>query len=384
MKSSMATPCGNEAAEATSCEVPQAMNSPAIALTATGPLLWIRRARGLLSGLGYALMVGTTYLVATVVLQDATDQFTNLNTQTALRHALQSGGRFAAGVLPGMLLIVIGVNLAPRKGASRLVWLASTALLAWVVNRIARGVPFEQNAAWLAGFADGMLTTGLLMTVCIYHSHAQRAADTLLRTQISRATLDAEFTRAQLQFLRAQIEPHFLFNTLSAVRTLGRFDRGGTVEMLDNLIRYFSAALPSLRRDEAPLAEEMRLIDAYLAIYRVRMGPRLGYEVSLPKDLADVCVPTLMLLTLVENALKHGVSPTIEGGFIRVSATRERGSLHLKVADSGRGMSARHGHGVGLANVRQRLTVLYGDAALLSLARAEPRGLVATISIPLW
>ena len=85
----------------------------------------------------------------------------------------------------------------------------------------------------------------------------------------------------------------------------------------------------------------------------------------------------------VENAWKHGVNPTIEGGFIRVSATRERGSLLLKVADSGRGMSARHGHGMGLANVRQRLTMRYGDAALLSLAHAEPRGVVATIFIPL-
>jgi signal transduction histidine kinase len=345
--------------------------------------MWIRRVRGLFSGLGYAIMIGTTYLVATLVLQDVADQFINFSAATALPHALRISGRFAAGVLPGMLVIVAGVNLAPRMGKRRLLWLGCTALLAWLVNRFGRGVPFEPNAAWLAGFAEGMLNVGLLVTVCVYHSHSQGATDTLLRTQIGRATLDAELRRAQLQFLRAQIEPHFLFNTLSAVRTLGRIDRGGTVEMLDNLMRYFSAALPNLRRDEAPLGEEMQLIDAYLAIYRVRMGARLGYEIALPKNLADVCVPTLMLLTLVENALKHGVNPTIEGGFIRVSATREHASLLLKVADSGRGMSARHGHGTGLANVRQRLTMMYGDAALLSLAHGEPRGVVATISIPL-
>jgi len=358
------------------------MDTPAIALSGTGLLLWIRRARSLFSGLSYAIIVFATCVVAPWVLGDVVDQSSGLRPATIL-HALKVAGLAAAPLLPACLIIVAAVNLAPRTGMRRLLWLSCAALLGWIVNRLARGVPFEHNAAWLAGFADGMLNAGLLVAACAYYNDAQGATDTLLRTQIRRATLGAELRRAQLQFLRAQIEPHFLFNTLSAVRSLGRIDRGGTVEMLDNLMRYFSAALPNLRRDEAPLAEEMRLIDAYLGIYRVRMGARLGYEVTLPKDLADVCVPTLMLLTLVENALKHGVNPTIGGGFIRVSATREHGSLLLKVADSGRGMSVRHGQGMGLANVRQRLTMLYGEAALLSLAHAEPRGVVATVSIPL-
>ena len=112
------------------------------------------------------------------------------------------------------------------------------------------------------------------------------------------------------------------------------------------------------------------------------MGSRLSYEVKLPDSLASVSIPTMMLLTLVENALKHGINPVIEGGFIKVSASRQGEALLLKVADSGRGMSVRHGRGIGLANVRQRLVLLYGDAAYLSLAHAEPRGVVATISIP--
>jgi len=361
------------------------MNSPAIALAASGPLSWIRRARGLFSGLSYAMILTATYFSAPWVLADVVDQSFSLSLTlaTILQHALQMAALWSAALFPPCLIIVAGVNLAPRTGMPRLLWLGCTVLLAWVAERLVRGVPFEHNPAWLAGLVEGVFYGGLLVTACAYHRHAQAAGDLLLRTQISRAALDAELRRAQLQFLRAQIEPHFLFNSLSAVRALGRIDRGGTVEMLDNLLRYFSAALPSLRRDEAPLAEEMQLIEAYLGIYRVRMGTRLGYEVALPKNLADVSVPTLMVLTLVENALKHGVNPTIEGGFIRVSATREGPSLLLKVADSGRGMSARYGYGMGLANVRQRLIMLYGDAALLSLAPAEPRGVVATISIPL-
>jgi signal transduction histidine kinase len=359
------------------------MNSPAIALPASGLLLWIRRARGLFSGLSYAIIVTATCFYAPWVLESVVDVSFNLGPADILPYALHTAGLWAVAMLALCLIIVAGVNLAPRTGPRRLLWIGGTVLLGWIAERLVRGVPFEHDPAWLAGLVDGNLYAGLLVTVCTYHRYAQGAADTLLRTQISRVTLDAELRRAQLQFLRAQVEPHFLFNALSAVRALGRIDRGGTVEMLDNLMRYFSAALPNLRRDEAPLAEEMQLIEAYLGIYRVRLGARLGYEVALPKSLAEVCVPTLMLLTLVENALKHGVNPSIEGGFIRVSATRERASLLLKVADSGVGMSARYGHGMGLANVRQRLIMLYGDAALLSLAHAEPRGVVATISIPL-
>jgi LytS/YehU family sensor histidine kinase len=228
-----------------------------------------------------------------------------------------------------------------------------------------------------------VLTTSLVVGVCAYHSHSRGAAAALLRTQIDRTSLDAELQRAHLKLLRAQIEPHFLFNSLSAVRALARLDRAGTVDMLDNLIRYFEAALPRLDAEEVPLAQEMQLVDAYLGIYRVRMGTRLGYEIALPKNLENVRVPTMMLLTLVENALKHGVNVALEGGFVRVSAARERDLVLLKVADSGHGLSMRHGHGTGLANVSQRLLLMYGERGVLSLRDAEPRGTVASISIPI-
>ena len=233
-----------------SYQVPQAMDTPAIALRATAPLLWISRARSLFSGLSYAVIVFATYVFGPWVLGEIVERSSSLSFATILQ-ALQVAGLAAAALLPGCLIIVVGVNLAPRRGMRRLLWLACTTLLAWIVGRVVRGVPLEPNAAWLAGFGDGMLNAGLLAAACIYHSDAQGATDTLLRTQIKRATLGAELRRAQLQLLQAQIEPHFLFNTLSAVRILGRIDRGGTVEMLDNLMRYFSAALPNLRRDEA-------------------------------------------------------------------------------------------------------------------------------------
>ena len=356
------------------------MSSPSIALPNISPLQWLRRIRALFTGVGY-VAVFTVCLVCMWTVQGSLGDILHADRATVWHTVSVIAGQLFLATLPGLLFLTVGVNLAPRAGVRRLLWLAGLALLMDLTCEAVTSSSLADvsAAAWL----EGLLNASLGITLCAYHSRSEGARDVLLRTQISAASLDAELKRAQLQLLRAQIEPHFLFNTLSAVRALSRIDRQSTVEMLDNLIRYFEATLPRQRQDEAPLEEEMRLVEAYLGIYRVRMGNRLGFEVVLPRNLALQRVPTMMLLTLVENALKHGVNPIVEGGFIRVSAARERDTLLLKVADSGRGLLARHGHGMGLANVRQRLLMLYGASAMLSLAHAEPRGVVATISVPL-
>jgi sensor histidine kinase YesM len=285
--------------------------------------------------------------------------------------------------LPGPFIIPPIVNLAPRFGWRRLAALLLIVIASsWWCLVLADGVHFAWNWSSLGYALDGLLTLSLVFGICAYHSYSREAADSLLRVRIGATRLGAELQRAQLQLLRAQIEPHFLFNTLSVVRALAHSDRKATVEMLDNLIHYFAAALPNLRGNEVPLAQEIQLIDAYLAIYRARMGTRLAYDIVFPEELAQVCVPSMVLLTLVENALKHGVSPNVEGGSIRISAVRENGRLRLAVADSGRGLGLRQGHGAGLANIRQRLLMLYGQDAMLSLKAAQPRGVVASILMP--
>jgi LytS/YehU family sensor histidine kinase len=188
---------------------------------------------------------------------------------------------------------------------------------------------------------------------------------------------------ARLRMLQAQIEPHFLFNTLANVRRLYQTDPTGAESMLDNLMRYFEVALPQMRAGSSTLGREAALTEAYLEIQRIRMGRRLDFDIAIPESLRDASVPPMMLVTLAENAVKHGLAPLPEGGVVQVSASVSGSELQVRVADSGRGFTQSSGGGTGLANIRARLAGLYGAAGRLTLAMNAPRGVVATIAVPL-
>lgn len=357
------------------------MNSTVIELPERG-VLRLDRLRALYNGFGYAL--------ALALLQDFwwTSQETlpslfSGGVRTFAHAFLVSAAWTAAAMIPGPTLIPVAVNLAPRAGLRRFAYLFAVTLPMWVwCVCVVEGVRLRWDWQSLGYVIDGVVTTSLVVGVCAYHSDSRHAEDAWLGVRIRRASLDSDVMRMQLDLLRAQIEPHFLFNTLSVVRALSRNDPAATVAMLDNLIRYFEAALPRLRAVEVPLAEELELVDAYLAIYRARMGSRLRYEIVSSPDLAQSKIPSMILLTLVENALKHGVGPVVEGGLVRVTASRVDGRRLLQVADSGQGLAVRQGLGTGLANARQRLLIMYGADAKLTLRSAEPRGVVASLSIP--
>ncbi|WP_136418583.1 histidine kinase [Herbaspirillum sp. ST 5-3] len=200
------------------------------------------------------------------------------------------------------------------------------------------------------------------------------------------AAIEKQAMQAQLQMLQAQIEPHMLFNTLANLQGLIAVDAQRAQHMLDQLIQYLRATLSASRSEKTTLAQEFSLLDAYLGLMKVRMGSRLSYALHLSEDLRDTMVPPMLLQPLVENAIKHGLEPKVDGGHIDVKAVRDGERLTLTVADTGLGLkAAAHSSGtrVGVANIRERLQVLYGEQAAFSLTPNTPSGVIANITLPL-
>lgn len=199
-----------------------------------------------------------------------------------------------------------------------------------------------------------------------------------------------QLMEARLQALQAQVEPHFLYNTLANVQALTEVDPPAANKMVGHLIEYLRAALPKMRETSSTIGQEVELARAYLNILKMRMGVRLDFAIQVPAELNGVPFPPLMLPSLVENAVKHGLEPVREGGRIDVIAEKVGECFRIIVKDTGRGLAANGttsanaetGGGVGLANIRERLLALYGETAKLSLESNEPKGVIATIEIP--
>ena len=196
--------------------------------------------------------------------------------------------------------------------------------------------------------------------------------------------LEAEKGRveAQLRMLQAQIEPHFLFNTLANLNGLIELDPRRAQELLDALIRYLRGSLARARAERGTLGDELKLLEAYLEILKIRMGERLDYRFRVDDVLGGLAFPPMLLQPLVENAIRHGLEPTVEGGAVDVSAVRDGDRLRIEVRDDGLGFGQEPGGGTGLANVRERVASLFGGAGRLSLAEAAGGGVVATLEIP--
>jgi hypothetical protein len=199
-----------------------------------------------------------------------------------------------------------------------------------------------------------------------------------------------QVTEARLQTLQAQVEPHFLYNTLANVQALNEVDPPAANQMVGHLIQYLRASLPKMRESTSTVGQELELVRAYLNILQMRMGPRLAFGITAPDDVLACAFPPMMLLSLVENAIKHGLEPQREGGRIDVVVERlleaNGETLRIQVKDTGRGLSdapLQTGSGLGLSNLRERLGALYGARGRFSLTSNDPKGVVASIEVPL-
>ena len=208
------------------------------------------------------------------------------------------------------------------------------------------------------------------------HRRGERAA-------VAQTETEKELTVAKLSLLHAQVEPHFLYNTLASAQLLTRSDPARADEMLGHLIQYLRHSLPRTENEMSTLGAELERALAYLEILRIRMGPRLSVQVDVPEALRGTPLPPMMLQTLVENAIKHGLEPRTGGGTVWIRARRNDGSVAVTVADDGDGFNSKTaGTGIGLRNVRERLRLSFGNQGSLAVIANFPAGVAATLGIP--
>ena len=293
---------------------------------------------------------------------------------SALSALIDALGGSRIGTVPKILLI------APLSV------IAGVEIAAYTVGGVPHLIGRSSVDVWL-GYGTSFVIAGVACAFAAVSAQALRMRASLETQRREAAELRQSETAARLALLQAQIEPHFLFNTLANVQSLIEREPKHAASMLDSLNRYLRASLNRTREVNATLKDELELVEALLNIAAIRLGDRLRYVIDVPDALHSLTLAPLLLQPLVENALLHGIEPAIDGGQIRIVGRREADTLTLEVVDTGVGLgngSTLHG-GVGLANVRDRLFFLHGERGCVSVAANADaaRGVTASLSIPI-
>ncbi|HET7611225.1 MAG TPA: histidine kinase [Rhodanobacteraceae bacterium] len=267
----------------------------------------------------------------------------------------------------GSLRNQVTATITPGDGTGSVTLICEPEAGAWADwFRVDDGTNFDNAEA---------ITRAIARRIAERRRNEQRAAE--------QTATEKELSVARLNLLHAQIEPHFLYNTLANAQLLTRSEPQQADRMLGHLIQYLRHSLPSTDGAMSTLGDELERTRAYLEILRIRMGPRLALEVDVPDALRAIQMPSMMLQTLVENAIKHGLEPKPGGGTVWLLARRDDDRVAVTVADDGLGFGmAGGGTGIGLKNVRERLRLIYGERATLSVVANAPEGVAATITVP--
>jgi signal transduction histidine kinase len=278
--------------------------------------------------------------------------------------------------LPRWLVQLIAVALAAP--------LATFIIYLFVVGGdVAELVRHEGRLSGFVSISVTAVVLGIVVSLgALYRERDAQARAAALAFELEKSTLERQALDARLTRLHAQIEPHFLFNTLANVQALVESGSERAAPVLRHLIAYLRAAMPSLNDAEATIGGEAGLVRAYLELMHLRMPDRMSFAVTIAPELRGLRFPTMALLTLVENAVRHGIDPSEEGGAIEVGGRRDGATVTLWVQDGGVGMAETAAPGTGLTNLRARLQAFYGPDAHLDLLEVSPHGLRAEIVLP--
>lgn len=281
------------------------------------------------------------------------------------RWARGRGGVVTAAYYTGISMVGVVVGFVVFAA------LFNAAALAWLLR-----------PRWLAtmGISSAIIST-IIAVIFFGREREARAQAALARERVRIERAEREAALANLRALQAQIEPHFLFNTLANVAGLIEADPPQARRMLESFNRFLRSSLGATRMERTTLGAEGELIAAFLDVLQVRMGERLRYRVDIAPELAAFELPPMLLQPVVENAIRHGLEPKVEGGEVAVRAWREGGEARIEVRDTGIGFAPTTRGGLGLTNLRDRLRLLYGERGGLDIGEGAP-GTVVTIRIP--
>lgn len=261
--------------------------------------------------------------------------------------------------------------------------------LVYSLTTLGDPTPWVQDAKRMAGFGMisgfSLLVSPWIVMVAVYRDISGRAQRQALAFELERAQLEQQALDARLRLLQAQVEPHFLFNTLANIRELVEQGSREAPEMLQRLIDYLRSAVPRLNAPTSTVGEELDLVRSYLDIMRMRMPDRLEYGIDAEAAALGVPCPPAALLVLAENAIRHGIDPGENGGTIAIrSRVTDQGTCVVEVSDTGVGPGGGSpGLGTGLDNLRERLRLLMGARATVELRSNPPRGALAILTLPL-
>jgi signal transduction histidine kinase len=319
-----------------------------------------------------------SYLIATFAFNTAIAAVLNLF-MTPFWH------QFVFSQCIGFSVMTINVGLAHfvKSPVQRVVMLSIT-----LPGSVALGLTLAFAITGVGGWGDGyvlrVMAMGLffgligVITFLLYERIEMEAA----QRELIKGESEKREIEANLKMLQAQIEPHFLFNTLANVGSLIDSDPRLAKKLLERLNDWLRIALVRARSNNANLGDELDMLENYLQILKIRFGERLRWNIDVPEDARQSVFPPMLLQPLVENAVRHGIEPKLGGGEIGIRATLDASMLRIEVSDSGVGLIGDEAGGAGLTNVRARLEALFGAKGRLTLENKAGGGVAATLELP--